>query len=459
MSNITKFFFILMFFCMQSVQIFGQSITVREIKELSSDFTASKYGRKDAQGKNCAAIKIALPSITNVSFKGSVGDVKNNAGEYLVYVSPGTTTLTLLKGDVSACVINFVQAGINIQPKHTYQVILNVEQTRDMVFHVTPASATVIVNGEKLFLDNDGVGKITCKPDQMYNYTITAIDYETIEDAFMVGADEEDIEPINVSLERKKGQVVFNNNIKEFELFINNEYFGEVKSGNQIEIPVGTCNIRIVAEEYEDWFKTIQVVENLSTVEVRMEKSNDVSNKLRSRSSLFLGGGLAFDFNSSTEMGKDNLRGYPIRIGVDYEKFIKRWFTFRPALEFNYFCGPKMEIDCESPFLVDMPFIFSFNAPLGKLNRNHFSIGAGPMLGYAGLFDEDSEDESNSRAVEEDDTNNSNSDFMAGVRMEARLTVNQFVLGFNIDYQYYVKQVIAKNGLLVPMITVGYKFK
>lgn len=456
MNSITRFFLILILFCIPSMQIFSQNITVEKIQQLNSDFTASKYARKDAQGKNCAVIKIALPSITNISFKGNVGDVKNNAGEYLVYVSPETKNLTLLKGNISACVIDFTQAGINIQSKHTYQVILNVEQTRDMVFHITPASATVTVNGEKLLLDNDGIGKITCKPDQMYNYTITAPNYKTIEDAFMIGNDEEDIEPINVALEHKMGQVVFNNNVKEFELFINNESFGQIKSGKQIEVPVGSCNVRIVAEKYEDWFKTIQITENGSAIEVRMEKSNDVSNKLRSRASLFAGGGLAFDFNSSTEMNKDNLRGYPIRIGIDYEKFIKRWFTFRPAIEFTYFCGPNMEIDDVSPFAIDIPLIFSFNIPLGKFNRNHFSIGAGPMFGYAS-FTKDSENNDNSKSTEEND-NDENNDFLAGGRIEARVTVNHFVLGFNIDYQYYIKQKIAENGLLVPMITMGYKF-
>lgn len=252
------------------------------------------------------------------------------------------------------------------------------------------------------------------------------------------------------------GQVVFNNNVKEFELFINNESFGQIKSGKQIEVPVGSCNVRIVAEKYEDWFKTIQITENGSAIEVRMEKSNDVSNKLRSRASLFAGGGLAFDFNSSTEMNKDNLRGYPIRIGIDYEKFIKRWFTFRPAIEFTYFCGPNMEIDDVSPFAIDIPLIFSFNIPLGKFNRNHFSIGAGPMFGYAS-FTKDSENNDNSKSTEEND-NDENNDFLAGGRIEARVTVNHFVLGFNIDYQYYIKQKIAENGLLVPMITMGYKF-
>lgn len=454
MSHIIKAFFICMLLFLQSLQIFSQNITVGEVKELSTDFTASKYGRKDAQGKNCAAIRVALPSMTNIRFEGCVGDVKNSSGEYLVYVSPGTTNLILFKDDEQVCIIDFAQSGIEIQPKHTYQVILNVEQSRDMVFHVVPNSATVTVNGENLILNNDGVGKITCKPDVMYNYVITAPNYETIEDAFMIGTDEEDIEPINISLERKMGQVIFNSNIKEFELFVNNESFGEVKSGNQIKVPVGACDIRIVAEKYEDWFETIIVSENLSTVEVRMEKSNDVSNKLRPRTSFFVGGGLAFDFNSNAEMDKDNLRGYPIRIGVDHETFIKRWFTFRFALDFNYFLGSKMKIDDRSPYLFDIPLVFSFNIPLGKFNRNHFSIGAGPMFGYANFVKGDSESDSESS----DEENRRYSDYMAGLRIESRLTVNHFILGFNIDYQYYLKRMVAEKGLLVPMLTMGYKF-
>ena len=178
--------------------------------------------------------------------------------------------------------------------------------------------------------------------------------------------------------------------------------------------------------------------------------SNDVSKKLRSRVSLYVGGGLAFDFNSNTEMNKDNLRGYPIRIGIDYEKYIKRWFTFRPALEFTYFCGSDMKINDESPFMVDVPLIFSFNLPLGKFNRHHFSIGAGPMFGYASF--KNSDNESNSESEENDH------DILTGGRLEARCTINHFILGINIDYQYYIKKAISEKGLLVPMISMGYKF-
>lgn len=453
MKSYTKIFFFLMFFCLQSIHIFSQDITIKEIKELTTDFTASKLSRKDASGKSCALVKIALPSLTGISFENNVGNVANQAGEYWVYVSPGTTSLTILKDNVSICVINFAQAGLTIQSKHTYQVLANREQTRDMVFHITPSEGTTLkVEGETIPLDPTGMGKITCKPDQIYNYTITAPYYETVEDAFMIESEEEQIEPIHIALERKRGKVSFNCNLKEFELIVNNESFGEIENGSQLELPAGTCQLRAIVDKYNEWSQTIQVTEEPSVVNITMTKSsNDVSKQLRSRASLYVGGGFAFDFNSSTEMNKDNLRGYPIRIGVDYEKFIRRWFTFRPALEFTYFCGPNMKINDENPFVIDIPLIFSLNIPLGKFNRHHFCIGAGPMFGYASFKDSE---ESESTTESDEDTE----DILAGGRVEARFTFNHFVLGLNIDYQYYVKQHLAENGLLVPMITMGYKF-
>ena len=46
--------FILTFFlfCAFGLNIFGQNITVKEIKELGTDFTASKFERKDNNGKS-----------------------------------------------------------------------------------------------------------------------------------------------------------------------------------------------------------------------------------------------------------------------------------------------------------------------------------------------------------------------------------------------------------------------
>lgn len=451
--------FILTFFlfCAFGLNIFGQNITVKEIKELGTDFTASKFERKDNNGKSCAVVKIALPSVEGVAFSNHVGEVSNKAGEYVVYISPGTTSLCILKEEEPICMIDFTKANLEIQSKHTYQVILNVEQIREMVFHILPVNATLTVNDQVIPLNEDGIGKVICDPETMYNYKVDAPDYISVEDAFMFEAEESALDPINISLDHKMGTVIFNCNVQEFEVIANNDSYGIIENGEEIQLPYGKNTLRLISEQYDDWTQEINVSEESSVISVTMEKANDVSNKLRSRTTIFAGGGFAYDFNKEIEMSDKNLRGNPVRVGLDYERFIKRWFTFRTGLDITVFLGDDFKVDKKIPFTLEVPLLFSLNIPLGKLNRHHFSLGLGPIIGY-GYINQDSTativNEGNITKVEEED----NYDILAGGRLEARFTLNHLVLGAALDYHYYFKKAIAKDGLLVPMFTIGYKF-
>lgn len=450
--------------CIFYLNLYAQDIAVKEIKELGTDFTASKFERKDHFGKSCAVIKIALPSLEGITFSNHIGEVTNKSGEYVVYVSPGTTSLCIFQDEEPICLVDFTQSNLEIQSKHTYRVVLNVEQTREMVFHILPVDACLTVNGKVIDLDEDGMGKIVCEPETMYNYTIEAPDYISVEDAFMLDPEEGTLEPINISLDHKMGNVVFNSNVKEFEVIANNESYGIIRNGKSIQLPYGKNTVRIISDQHEDWIKDVYVKDKNSTVTVEMEKSNDVSNKLRSRTSLFVGGGFAFDFNKSIDMSNQDLRGYPIRAGLDYERFIKRWFTFRTGVGVSVLTGKDLKVNKKSPISLDIPLLFSLNIPLGKLNRHHFSIGLGPVIGYVFLDDDDETTESTDTENTTDNTTEAiegilnKFDLIAGGRVEARFTLNHFILSGGIDYHYYIKRAIAKNGMLIPMVTIGYKF-
>lgn len=458
---------LLLLSCFFYLNLYAQDIEVKEIKELGTDFTASKFERKDHSGKSCAVIKIAIPSLEGITFSNHIGEVTNKSGEYVVYVSPGTTSLCIFQDEELICLVDFSKSNLEIQSKHTYRVILNVEQTREMIFHILPTDACLTVNGEVIKLDENGMGKIVCEPETMYNYTIEAPDYISVEDAFMLDPEEGSLEPINISLDHKMGNVIFNSNVDEFEVIVNNESYGIIRNGKSIELPYGKNTVRIISDQYEDWIKDVYIKDKNSAVTVEMEKSNDVSNKLRSRTSLFIGGGFAFDFNKNIDMGDQNLRGYPIRAGLDYERYIKRWFTFKSGLDVTVLTGKELKINEQSPIALDIPFLFSLNIPLGKLNRHHFSIGLGPLIGYVFLNDDD-DDETETESTDTENTTDDTPegidgimnkfDIIAGGRVEARFTLNHFILSGGIDYHYYIKQVIAENGMLIPYVTIGYKF-
>ena len=428
---------------------FAQNVTVKDIKFASSDITASKYERKDAAGNICAVVKVQIPTVTGIQFSNKVGNVQHSSGEYIIYVSPGIKTLTISDDNATLCIVDFEKAGIEVASKCTYQVVLTQEQALNKVFKIEPITATLSVNGQMVTLSEDGVGSIECEVSKMYNYTISAYGYETIEDAFMISPEDETIELINVTLERKMAPVKFQSNIDNVEVLLDDESWGVVDNGQQIELPVGTWNVRLVADKYDDWMSKVTVTEQSNIINASLKKSEDVSKKLRSRTSFYVGGGFAFPLESRTEMNKENVKGYPVRLGLDFETYMKRWLTFRIGIEAMALCGNDIQIDDKTPFSVNIPLVFSINAPLGKFNRNHFSVGLGPVIGYASLL-EDEENSSNSSTEE-------NQGLLLGGRVEARFSFNHFILGVNLDYLNSEK-VIGGDGIIVPMVSVGYKF-
>ena len=444
-----KFFILLVGMLLAQTLAFGQKITIKEVKFVASDITASKYERKDAAGNICAAVKVQIPTVTGIQFSNKVGDVQHSSGEYIVYVSPGIKTLTIADDNASLCVVDFEKVGIEVTSKCTYQVVLTQEQALNKVFKIEPITATLSVNGQIVALGEDGVGSVECEVGKIYNYTISASGYETIEDAFMVSPEDETVEPINVTLERKMAMVKFQANVDNVEVLLDDESWGVVDNGQQIELPVGTWNVRLVADKYDDWMSKVIVTEQSNVINASLKKSEDVSKKLRSRTSFYVGGGFAFPLESRTEMNKENVKGYPVRLGLDFETYMKRWLTFRIGIEAMALCGNEIQIDDKTPFSVNIPLVFSINAPLGKFNRNHFSVGLGPVIGYASLL-EDEENSSNSSSEK-------NQGLLLGGRVEARFSFNHFILGVNVDYLNSEK-VIGGDGIIAPMVSLGYKF-
>lgn len=444
-----KFFILLVGMLLAQTLAFGQKVTIKEVKFVASDITASKYERKDAAGNICAAVKVQIPTVTGIQFSNKVGDVQHSSGEYIVYVSPGIKTLTIADDNASLCVVDFEKVGIEVTSKCTYQVVLTQEQALNKVFKIEPITATLSVNGQIVALGEDGVGSVECEVGKIYNYTISASGYETIEDAFMVSPEDETVEPINVTLERKMAMVKFQANVDNVEVLLDDESWGVVDNGQQIELPVGTWNVRLVADKYDDWMSKVIVTEQSNVINASLKKSEDVSKKLRSRTSFYVGGGFAFPLESRTEMNKENVKGYPVRLGLDFETYMKRWLTFRIGIEAMALCGNEIQIDDKTPFSVNIPLVFSINAPLGKFNRNHFSVGLGPVIGYASLL-EDEENSSNSSSEE-------NQGLLLGGRLEARFSFNHFILGVNVDY-LNAEKVIGGDGIIAPMVSLGYKF-
>ena len=449
MNNVWRFIGLVSLALFIHLGVQAQEVSIKRVQLDMNNTTSSKRDLKDAQGKVCPAVSVQLSIEEGISFREAV-QVEPKTGGYTVFVPAYTKQLTVLRADTVLCQVLFPQWDIQqLEPNNTYRVELAIKLDLDKVFKVEPATAQVTVDGVNVPLDKEGVGSFSCEVNKMYNYTISAPGYESFSDAFMIAPEDERVDPINVSLERQTVPVRFACNAKEFEVLLDNESWGLVGSDEAIELPAGDWELRIVADGYEAFAQSVHIEEGAAPIQVALKNSNEVSKKLRPRVSFYAGGGVGFPIEKRTEMNKDNVTAYPVRIGLDIDMFVSRFFTIRPGLEFMALLGDKMKRDDKTPYSVNVSLLANFNAPLGKFNRHHFSIGVGPIIGWAGLLDEEKNTTTNS---EDED-----SKLLYGGRAEARVTINHFIFGMNIDY-LRCDYTIGGKGMIAPMLHIGYKF-
>lgn len=449
MNNVWRFIGLVSLALFIHLGVQAQEVSIKRVQLDMNNTTSSKRDLKDAQGKVCPAVSVQLSIEEGISFREQV-QVEPKTGGYTVFVPAYTKQLTVLRADTVLCQVHFPQWGIQqLEPNNTYSVELAVKLDLDKVFKVEPATAQVTVNGVNVPLDKEGVGAFACEMNQMYSYTISAPGYESKSGDFIIAPDADRVEPVNVSLERQTVPVRFACNAKEFEVLLDNESWGLVGNDEAIDLPVGDWELRIVADGYEAYSQSVRIADGIEPIRVGLKSSDEVSKKLRSRGSIFVGGGVGFPIEKRTEMNKDNVTAYPVRVGLDIDVFVSRFFTIRPGLEFMALLGDKMKRDDKTPYSVNFNLLANFNAPLGKFNRHHFSIGVGPIIGWGGLLDEEKNTTTNS---EDED-----SKLLYGGRAEARITINHFIFGMNIDY-LRCDYTIGGKGMIAPMLHIGYKF-
>ena len=449
MNNICRFISLLSLFFLIHLGLHAQELSIKQVLHVPNDLTSSKRDLKDAEGKVCPAVLVQLSIEDDISFREAV-NVESRTGGYTVFVPAYTKRLTVLKADSILCEVQFPQWNITqLEPNNTYSVDFSISLDLDKIFRVEPAFAKVEVNGINVPLDKNGMGVFPCEVNQMYSYTISAPGYEPFSDAFMILPEDECVDPINIFLEKETVPVRFYCNAKEFEVLLDNESWGLVRNGERIDLPLGNWILRMVADGYEEQSRKVSITKETTRISVALESSNQVSNKLRPRTSLFVSGGAGIPFEQRKNLNEENITTYPVRIGLDIDFFVSRFFTLRPGLEFMALLGEEMEIEDATPYSVNLSVLANFNVPLGKFNRHHFSIGLGPLLGLSGWLQDDKSASPS--------TDNELGKVLYGGRAEARITLNHFIIGINIDYMR-CENIIDGDGLIAPMLHMGYKF-
>ncbi len=143
--TIRKFFitFVLTVCC---TALSAQDIKVKMMEALPNDLAARTHPRPDANGVNCALIRVVVPAVKDMKFDGwVVGDCAYQPGEYQVYVPEGAKKIKFRHENYAPGEIVFTMP---IESQCVYKVVLDIPDLG--VIYVTQSSA-MLAEGSRLF--------------------------------------------------------------------------------------------------------------------------------------------------------------------------------------------------------------------------------------------------------------------------------------------------------------------
>ncbi len=184
--------FILILCLLNTLNIQAQQLTVKTMSMDASDISASKYVRKDLNGKACALVKVQL-AVYGAEFEGNIiGDVAYKTGEYWVYMTEGSRELRIKHLNFVPLHVNFSMYGFKgLKSLSTYDLTLFIPQTsspfeqQKLTINYSPANAMVLIDS-KLYKGDGCIEAIL--PVGSHNYIIAAEGYDTVEGSIKLTA-------------------------------------------------------------------------------------------------------------------------------------------------------------------------------------------------------------------------------------------------------------------------------
>lgn len=127
--RIKKSFLLFLLSCMPIIMT-AQTLNVIELKTELLSLSASTNSVLDEKGEICSLLKVICLD-KNLAFKGSiVGNPENKNNEYWLFLSPGSTSVTITKG-ADEYVVTFADYGVEtLESKRTYSLLVKFESTQ-----------------------------------------------------------------------------------------------------------------------------------------------------------------------------------------------------------------------------------------------------------------------------------------------------------------------------------------
>lgn len=164
------------------LQCRSQELRVDGMRVLTNDLSASVYQRLDNNGHACALVKVVFPK-AGAEFEGNViGATEYRAGEYWVYLTPGSKFLKMKHAEHSPLMIQLGAPIGPVESKRTYEIKIIAVQPSDDSGSATSQSQTgrlIYSSGNKIFTC-DGVyrpdyEKRKANKDKLFETDLTGI--------------------------------------------------------------------------------------------------------------------------------------------------------------------------------------------------------------------------------------------------------------------------------------------
>ena len=183
-----------------SVAAQAQELVVKSFEQ-TDDVLWGSMLRKDVNEQQCALVKVMLPEADVLFENNVVGDVEYKAGIYWVYLTTSyTKSFRVTYPGCKPMLITFSDYGIQqLRPKGVYLLEFDwdklrvnnlnsaVEQRNKgyLVLNVTPANATVLIDGSARVLDDGSLMEYLSLGS--HSYEVSAPGYETEIDVVTIG--------------------------------------------------------------------------------------------------------------------------------------------------------------------------------------------------------------------------------------------------------------------------------
>jgi uncharacterized protein (TIGR02145 family) len=225
MSRLTKYIFILStFYFLLSTNTFAQastsSLAKMRIAGKPQKSATEFVSRRDANGKICAAIQVIsdMDGFKYQSNNGIVGNVDDQPGRDMVYLSPDERVLEIFKTGYEPLKIILSEYGIQLREKEVWQIKIKGDaKTGDLLpvtIMVQPPDAAITIDGQQA--QSDQPVKLSKGPHQLriekqgfqpVEETITVSEKEVL---FRLTLKEVDIEPVQFRSTPDQARILLN---------------------------------------------------------------------------------------------------------------------------------------------------------------------------------------------------------------------------------------------------------